>query len=440
MPLAPLSGLLEESLEHAARAWERRVSVAINQKLNLRALVVMDDAVDRAVMSTRFYGERAKNFLEQKIESCDPQDRDAWVFLRLVHSLQVKSPDALSLAESLVPDSPHIVRDAYWHYPIPTSMWLATTDHALPLLKSHSPALLGLGIEVVGRIDARAARTTLYGYVDSNQHSLAALLALARQGHEHPQHGSAVNDALKSADVERRTWGLLVAVTLGRIEWLKPYETLVERVDPISPLAWCAWSCLQPRRAADAVLANVDVPFQVRLHVAAITGYIDLLIPLLASIANDEKEADAFECDLIYLVLRHLPMEVSVLPQDRASKSRALRSQLLSVLRNSHVTLQNNAHDNVSNTAWKIEAIVQDPNSYRDVRIREGERLRPGVQDFPACISDLTHPLRDWIYRERALISQKPLSLCSQDISRRQIEAAMLAKMAADADAAPAYE
>jgi hypothetical protein len=49
------------------------------------------------------------------------------------------------------------------------------------------------------------------------------------------------------------------------------------------------------------------------------------------------------------------------------------------------------------------------------------------------------YPLRDWIYRERALVSQKPLSLSAYDVSRRQIDAAMLAEMAANVDAAYAH-
>jgi hypothetical protein len=375
MPLDLLPGLLEESLEHAARAWQRRSLVANNPRFNLRALSVMDEAVDRAVMSTRFYGEYAKRFLDAQVELGDPEMLDAWHFLRLAHSLQVHSPDAILIAESITASHPLLVRDAYWHYPVPASLWLASADHALPLLEVASEPLLRVGIEIAGLVDARAAQKALSQLVERERYTADALLALARQGVEHPRHAKAVKDTVASTDPTEREWGLRVAVTLGKNEWLKPYDTIVARIGPENSLAWCAWACLQPRRAADASLQNLELAPHIRFGVAAITGYVDALIPLLASTAQSETNAEPYECDLMYLVLGMVPMEATVVPQDREAKSIALKELLVRVLRESHITLNNEANKTQGDNIWDTDAIVHDVKSQREVRVREGRRL-----------------------------------------------------------------
>ncbi|MGL5001674.1 MAG: hypothetical protein ACRDAM_01910, partial [Casimicrobium sp.] len=296
-----------------------------------------------------------------------------------------------------------------------------------------------VGVEGAGLIDARAAQKKLTQLVEHEAYAADALLALARQGAEHPRHAKAVKEAMTSSDIKQREWGLRIAVTLGKTEWLKPYESLVERLGDENALAWCAWACVQPRIAADAILRRTELSPQIRFDVAAITGYVDCLIPLLASIAQSENNAEAYECDLMYLVLGLVPMEATVIPQDRDAKSKALKSLLIRTLRESHISLQNEANKTVGDDVWNIDAIVHDVKGQRDIRMREGSRLKPGVQAFPKTLADLTHPLRDWIYRERAIISRKPLSLAAEDISRRQVDAAMLAALAADVDAAYAH-
>ncbi|MFE8647255.1 hypothetical protein ACFX58_19410 [Sphingomonas sp. NCPPB 2930] len=433
MPLPPLPGLLDESLETALRARQRRVWVAANDRFDLRALTAAEEPVERAIVASRLYGAQARDALDTFLQSCEAQDDSGWRFLRLAHSLQVGSHDASLLAEQYIATDWMAVRDAYWHFPVQENIFDRSAAPLTPLFDSTDPAVQALAVELAGRLGDKAAEARLIDKVGAGHQVAGSLLALARMGRVHPRHAPLVQLHLQSPLQHVRSWAIEVAVTLGRGDWLKPWDRLVDLDDAPQDapmLAWGAWAALDSRAAADAALHATGLPLGLRMRVIALTGHPDALVVAMGWIAEDADPVQPAAADVLHLALGHMPPEAKARPQDAGRKSDALRTRLLDVLRRAHVPIRNDA----DRAPWTVDAILQTSDQTRAVRIRAGHRLVSGRQTFPECLPDLTHPLREWIFRERALVSGQPVSLSAWDAARRQNLAMALAAAAAEVE------
>ena len=117
------------------------------------------------------------------------------------------------------------------------------------------------------------------------------------------------------------------------------------------------------------------------------------------------------------LTLGAVPMEALVRPSDIHAKAKALRAALLRVCRRLHIGVTNDA----DRCAWDVDQIFSDPAKARATRLREGQIHSSPVPNLGTSLIQLTHPLRQWLYIERAAAGGHVLTLDALDVSRRQV-------------------
>jgi hypothetical protein len=64
------------------------------------------------------------------------------------------------------------------------------------------------------------------------------------------------------------------------------------------------------------------------------------------------------------------------------------------------------------------------------IRLRDGKRMTNTLPVLGRAVFRVTHPLRQWLYIERALLGRHALALSAHDVSRLQEAAMMIAEVA----------
>jgi hypothetical protein len=191
-------------------------------------------------------------------------------------------------------------------------------------------------------------------------------------------------------------------------------------------VAWAILACRYPRQTFLYAIENDQLDTALKMRLAALTGYPDGITALCAELAEHEGGITPIEADVLALALGKIPVEVRAKPNDKTAKSRALRELLLQVFQQAHITVHNDA----DRCPWQPELILADPEQAASIRLRDGKRMTNALPVLGRAVFRVTHPLRQWLYIERALLGRHALALSAHDVSRLQEAAMMIAEVA----------
>jgi hypothetical protein len=191
-------------------------------------------------------------------------------------------------------------------------------------------------------------------------------------------------------------------------------------------IAWAILACRYPRQTFLYAIENNQLDTALKVRLAALTGYPDGIAALCAELAEREGCITPIEADVLTLALGKIPFEAHAEPNDKTAKSRALRELLLQVFQQAHITVHNDA----DHCPWRPELILADPEQAASIRLRDGKRMTNALPVLGRAVFRVTHPLRQWLYIERALLGRHALALSAHDVSRHQEAAMMIAEVA----------
>lgn len=433
--LPPLSGLLDDTLDQALRARRRRVMIADNPGLNLGALRVPDNTLDRLLQSAALYGADAARQLDARIAESGGAARDAAIFFRIALAVQTRDPALFDLAASHAAQSARAVRDAYWFYPVPVGTFADDSSHIVALFERSAAdtGLRLLALELAGKRDVKALRPQIEALLSEPQWTAQAHFALSCMGAATDATRRYVQACLSSQDSARRKIAMeLIAVeprladdAMLRLA-LKGQSSDVDNADA-ADAAWAIGATRDPRQVYQHAAASKDLPDALVLRIVALTGYIDGIIGACAAMAGADGPVTPAQADVLELALGGVPVEARCEPNQRAAKAGALRALLLRVCRHNHIALRNDA----DLCAWDVQAILAKPEQAATLRLRNGLALAAGAPALGRAVTEVTHALRGWLYIERAALGQHAFALAPLDVARRQ-ELAMMAAQFAD--------
>jgi len=182
--LPPLAGLLDDTLDQAIRALQRRLLIADHPGLNLAALKVTDNAIDQALKSAGLYGKDAALQLDARIAQSKGATQEAAVFLRMALAVQTQEPTLFELTTDYHAKFSLAVRDAYWFYPAPFGPFDDSSAHIVSLFEKSAadPGLRLLALELAGRRDVKSLKPHVEASQDDPRQMPAAHYALACMG------------------------------------------------------------------------------------------------------------------------------------------------------------------------------------------------------------------------------------------------------------------
>lgn len=427
--LPPLPGLLDDSLEQGIRARQRRNFIIDNPSQKLSALRVCDDAIDQILLSASLYGQDAALQLDRRIAAATGAARDAVIFLRIAIAVQTQDSQLLELTQEYLPQSYRAVRDAYWFYPVPIGALDDSSQHILALFEKclEIPSLRPFALELAGRRDVKKLRPQIRDLQDDPLLVAAAQLALVRMGGANQASKHFIESNLLSEDDAQ----VSLAIDMAAIDPRLIDDTLLNQaldlpMDQVDA-AWAIAAARHPGRLFNYALQRDELPAALWCRIVAVTGYLEGIIMVCAEIADEPGTISALHADVLELTLGEVPAEARCEPNDQQQKSKALRTLLLRLCRGAHIGLSNDA----DRCPWDINAMLDDPTQCDGVRLRFGKTLRDEVvAGFGIGIVELTHPLRQWLYIERASTAAHPFALSSHDVARRQEMALMVAQFA----------
>jgi hypothetical protein len=475
--------MLAQHYGQAHRTRQRRVMIADHPGQNLRALAVMDNAIDRLILASSLYDDQASQYFAAQLAAAKPGTPAlaAAVFLRLALAVQHTEPApyqintaspsreiesgqacerVIELAEQFLPSHPREVLEALWFFPMPTTRISAGTQHIARLFERAKarPHLLPLALELAGRCDVKALHTPITALLEQSAWAAAAMLALARMGQplnlEHLAmlalgKSTASNEpdathATHATHAWRDVYLNLVACQ-PRLAQDATLAELIQRFPNQVEVAWAILAVRHPRYTLEQALAQPALAAPLRLRVVAQTGYPDAVIHALAPLAETEKPASPGQRDLLATVLGNIPAEVRAEPDAKAgadaksvaidNKSASLRRLLLRTLRAAHVPIQNDAELGPWLPQQILQALPADAAA-STARLRTGALFPLNATQSPpplgAAVLDYTHAMRQWAYIERAELTGLPLALSALDVFRRQQLALMIAANVAD--------
>ncbi|MDQ1835218.1 hypothetical protein [Massilia scottii] len=392
--------------------------IADNQALTLNALRVTDESLDRQVQTAALYGQAALDQLDMRISELAGPAQEAAVFVRIAVAIQMRTDDLGDLASKHVTEFTRAVREACWFYPVPNGLFNDDCSH-VPALFEHGAAftpLRLLAIELAGLRDVQSMLPQIKELVTEPASESVATLALTRLGAATAAMHSLAADCVTSGIDERCYAAMALIACDPRIADDGLLE-LALNLDPIiADQAWAIATSRDPRSAVDHAAARRDMPPAQRARIMAMAGYPDSIINACAEIAETEGEVTVSQADLLELTLGSIPVEARCVPNSKAEKSRALRTLVLRVFREAHIGLRNDADID----GWQVDSILAHPTQAKQVRLRDGRVLSLKVPPLGRAIQEVSHPLRQWLYIERATTAQRVFSLSAFDVARRQ--------------------
>jgi hypothetical protein len=426
--LAPFPGLLEELLDQGIRAAQRRNFTADNPNQNLAALRVPDTTIDRAIQAATLYGPQAIPLLDQRIAKGSGGTQDAAVFMRIAFAVQTGEDDLFDLVAQYRADHQRAVHQALRFFPIPQNSLQDDTSHLVTLFEKSQQhkSLASLAIRLAGERDVKALREAIEALVEDPDLAAEAHFALACMGFATQEQASYVQQCLQSDDPELRAAGLRICAVDTRLADRHDLKNVIDIMAHEADIAWAILACQYPRQTFLYAIDNDQLDTALKVRLAALTGYPDGVVALCAELAEREGCITPIEADVLALALGKIPLETRVEPNDQAAKSRALRELLLQVFQQAHVTVHNDA----DRCPWQPELILADPEQAASIRLRDGKRMSNTLPVLGRAVFRVTHPLRQWLYIERALLGQHALALSAYDVSRHQEAAMMIAEVA----------
>lgn len=406
-----------DTIEQALRARRRRVQAAEHAGKTLAALAVSDNRIDQALRSIAVLAGEARELLDAKLAAAAGPAFDDAAFLRLALAIQSKEPGWLRLVEQLHGRAPRAVRDALWFFPASLDTFPLAADHVVELFwhALERLELLPLALELVGRCDLRHLANDVRPLTHSAEFSPLAhwvLLCLDAAGEPTERF---LCEGLLSEDRDAQVQAMAmvrVAPHLPHDEWLMPF---LGREEPF--WAWPVMVARHPRRLCDMLAQHTALSEEDRLRVLAVGGYLDCVVEACRGFAAQPDALTPEQADLLMLTLGEVPMEALVRPNDIHAKAQALRAALLRVCRRLHIGVTNDA----DRCAWDVEQIFSEPAKARAIRLREGRVHSSPVPNLGTSLTQLTHPLRQWLYIERAVAGGHVLTLDALDVCRRQM-------------------
>ena len=428
--LPPLAGLLDDTLDQAIRARQRRLLIADHPGLNLAALKVTDNAIDQALKSAGLYGKDAALQLDARIAQSKGATQEAAVFLRMALAVQTQEPTLFELTTDYHAKFSLAVRDAYWFYPAPFGPFDDSSAHIVSLFEKSAadPGLRLLALELAGRRDVKSLKPHVEASQDDPRQMPAAHYALACMGLAGELTKRYVKAALASNEP------LLIPPTMATVAAdprLADDATLNKLLvgDPtLFDPAWAIQTCRQPRKLFEYAKTRADLADALKLRIVALTGYMDGIIVACADMAASDGPVTAMQADVLELALGGVPAEARCEPNDQDAKSKALRELVLQVCRNAHIPVCNEANRG----PWEVAAILDKPEKAGEIRLRNGLPLRDAVPALGRAVFEVTHTLREWLYIERATTGRHALALTAMDVSRRQELALMVGELVDD--------
>jgi hypothetical protein len=418
---------MDDTVEQALRARQRRVYVAGNATFNLGALRVCDDAIDKALLSASLYGDDVAAYLNAKINDLTGDARDAAVFLRLALAVQVRDPALIDITEGFIEQHLGAVRDAFWFYPVPSSPFSDNIDHVVRLFDREDAVtpLRILALELAGRRDVKQLHQRIYALRQDPELAPHVHLALARMDKMMAFVQEFIRTSLATgSDTLHQSALTIASIQPGLVEETALYAAV--NTDPESyDLAWAMLACRHPRRIFERANQSKDVLPSLWLRIVSFTGYIDGIIQACADITACEGAITAQQADVLELALGAVPVETRTEPNNSIDKSKALRDLVLRACRLAHIKLHNDA----DKCAWDIHLILVEPVQAVGIRLRSGKVMREAIPPFTSSVFEVTHGLRQWLYIERASSANHALSLSAMDVGRRQELALMVAKL-----------
>lgn len=424
--LPPLPGLLDDTLDQAIRARQRRVLIADHPGSTLAALRVSDEAIDQAVQSASLYGQDAVHQLESRIAAASGAAQDAAVFLRMALAVHTQDPALFTLAAQYAPQHQRAIRDACWFYPVPLGPFSDDSGHIVTLFHQSDDALALrlLALELAGRRNVKVLRPRIEALLTDPAQAPMAHFALACMDVASDATRHFVHHSLMAGDPAHGCIALDIAAVDPRLADDTTLDHALRTNPAAADAAWAILAGRQPRHIYDYAQQCSDLPAAIPLRVAALTGYLDGIIAACADMADSDGPVSPMQADLLLLTLGELPVEARCQPNDRAQKSSALRALLLRVCRRAHIALHNDA----DRCPWDATAILAAPEQAAQVRLRGGMPWRAGIPAFVRVVNDITHALRQWLYIECATLGGHAMSLSAHDVVRRQELALMFAE------------
>lgn len=408
-------------IAQAVRARQRRMFMLGAQQDSLSAMAVVESQIERNVKALALLPSAAEQaFATQSPVQHSLLEQDALVhvrgaFLAQLPPSQPNKSQLLSYLQQHLAKHPVAVRDALWFFPMERELFSPRDQHLDLLLNSSGAAIGGLGIELVGRHASlrHTPHVTRLAQNKSDASRRACDLALARCG-VLPQPETAIRNALKSGQVQHAL-RLVAATGLIQVLGCADYLHLTRHPDPqIQRHAWLLASLCDPLTTVKQA-QNTDMDARLRAHVLALSGYIPDLIDTLRDLAFSDKPPEPFQREHLLLTLGSLDASLDVLPVDSSLRDQALRRQLLSALRQSHLGIHNDADI----APWTCERIVLS-ESLRDApRLRYGQRHK-SKPTLDQRMADLGSALRQALYIEYAARAGAPQSLSASSPARVQ--------------------
>ncbi len=423
--------LLEDTIRRGLRARRRRVQIAAHPGKSLAALAVCDEQLDQAVRSAAIQSGQASAVLDKMLAEASPTTLDELCFFRTALAIQSGDPDWFDLVRRLQPQAPAGVRDALWFFPATSDVFPQVGTHVVGLFRQaqRHPELLRLALELAGRTDARALISDVQALLkDASQPDVRSLAhwTLACMGQPADSTRELVAQGLKSDDRQRQSDALAIVRVAP---YLAPDELLQHYLAVSEPSwAWPVMMARAPRPSCDRLLQHEGLADVDRFRVLALGSYLDGIVDACARMARQDGPVTPEQADLLLVTLGEVPVEARCHPNHTEAKSRALRALLLSACRRSHVGITNDA----DRCDWVMEQLFTDPAKARTLRFRDGSLHARPIPSLSPTMMQLTHPMRQWLYVERAALARHALSLDALDVARRQMSALSVAGFADD--------
>jgi hypothetical protein len=426
--LEPFPGLLEDLLDQGIRAGQRRNFTADNPNQNLSALRAADTTIDRAIQAAIFYGPQVIPLLDQRIAETSGGARDAAVFLRIAFAVQTSEDDLFNLVVRYRADHHWAVHQALRFFPIPQNSFQDDTSHIVTLFEESQQrkSLDSLTVRLAGERDVKPLRERIEALTEDPDLAAEAHFALACMGVATQDQATFTQQCLQSDDPKKVSEGLRICAVDTRLADNHDLKNAIDLMGHEADVAWVILACHYPRQTFLYAIENDRLDTALKVRLAALTGYPDGIVALCAELAEREGCITPIEADVLALVLGKIPVEACADPNNQSAKSRALRQLLLQVFQQAHIAVHNDA----DRCPWQPELILADPEQAASIRLRDGKRMTNTLPVLGQAVFRVTHPLRQWLYIERALLGQHALALSAYDVSRHQEAAMMIAEVA----------
>ena len=432
-------------MDKGLRARQRRCRLMNAQGASLNALKVMDTQLEQCIVALSLNQSEAERLLQVRIEGAGAQASGlmaACVFMRCALAIQCLGTELPPWFEVCLAEHPDEVRDALLFAPVPPSLLEERNDHILPLMRRQSASLLPLFAELIGRLTVREVWGNLLSAQQANPQLAPVHLALLRLGIFNARSEAFVQQALAQGPVAQQVQALQLVGMSGQRRLYHLGERLLQSPHPpLQSLAWSLHVLDQPRRAAESALSlgcapgmggdsaagRGQLPESLWWRVLALCGHLKGLMAACQRMASQEGPVSSAQMDLLLLQLGQVPSALRQKPNPPEPRQQALRELVLHRFRQAFVALQNEA----DSAPWTLEAWASDPVWAAGLRLRTGQLLGQQRQApvFPTVFAELSQPLRQWLYFERAHATQSPFAIDAGEVARRQYGAAMLVNL-----------